>query len=109
MKVFGVAALALLAACGAAASGSGLVDGRLDLPKHLREVSGLVAVDERTVVCVQDEKGALWFVDLRGEATVRSEPFGPAGDYEALARADGAWPKPGASSADTRTPLTSAT
>jgi hypothetical protein len=91
MKVSAVAALALLAACGAAASGSGLVDGRLDLPKHLREVSGLVAVDERTVVCVQDEKGALWFVDLRGEATVRSEPFGPAGDYEALARADGAW------------------
>jgi hypothetical protein len=83
-------AVAVLAACGAA-QGGGLVDGRIELPKQLREVSGCVAVDDRTLACVQDEKGALWFVDLRGEAKVRSEAFGPAGDYEGIARAGEAW------------------
>ncbi|MBM3975028.1 MAG: hypothetical protein FJ301_13110 [Planctomycetes bacterium] len=83
-------AVAALAACGAA-QGGGLVDGRIELPKQLRELSGCVATDERTLVCVQDEKGALWFADLRGERKIRSESFGPAGDYEGLARAADAW------------------
>lgn len=83
-------AVVALAACGAA-QGGGLADGRVDLPKQLREVSGCVAVDERTLACVQDEKGSLWFVDLRGDNKVRSEAFGPAGDYEGLARVGDAW------------------
>ena len=82
---------ALLAACGAGAQGDGAGGDRFDLPKHLREVSGIAIIDDRTLAAVQDEKGALWFVDLRGEAKARSEPFGKAGDYEGLARADGAW------------------
>ena len=82
---------ALLAACGAGAQGDGAGGDRFDLPKQLREVSGIALVDDRTLAAVQDEKGALWFVDLRGEAKARSEPFGTAGDYEGLARADGAW------------------
>lgn len=64
----------------------GLVDGRLELPHSLREVSGIVAVDPTTIACVQDEVGALYFVDLSGERPVREEPFGPRGDYEGLAR-----------------------
>ncbi|MFN9946407.1 MAG: hypothetical protein ACK56S_06145 [Planctomycetota bacterium] len=82
---------ALLAACGAGAQGSGPAGDRFDLPKQLREVSGIALVDDRTLAAVQDEKGALWFVDLRGEAKARREPFGQQGDYEGLACADGAW------------------
>lgn len=90
MKPAACLAVAAIAACGAA-QGGGLVDGRIELPKQLREVSGCVATDDRTLACVQDEKGELWFVDLRGERKVRSEPFGPAGDYEGLARAGESW------------------
>ncbi len=61
------------------------------LPPALREVSGLAAVDRDTVACVQDEVGALYFVDLRSATIVRKVPFGPRGDYEELARVDDAF------------------
>ena len=57
----------------------------LRLPKVLREVSGVVAIDGERLLCVQDEVGALFTVSLVADA-VRSEPFGPKGDYEGLAR-----------------------
>lgn len=66
-----------------------LADGVLILPRPLREVSGIVAVDEDTLVCVQDEVGALFFVDLRGRHPPRREVFGPPGDYEGIAFAGG--------------------
>jgi uncharacterized protein YjiK len=71
---------------GCSAPQAGLIDGELRLPKVLREVSGVTWVDERTIACVQDEVGSLFFVDLRGERPVREVPFGPPGDYEGLAR-----------------------
>lgn len=49
-------------------------------------MSAIVAVDPTTIACVQDEVGAVYFVDLTGERPVREEPFGPRGDYEGLAR-----------------------
>lgn len=76
----------LLVALGCSAPQAGLNDGVLRLPKVLREVSGIAVVDERTIACVQDEVGSLFFVDLRGERPVRELPFGPPGDYEGLAR-----------------------
>lgn len=75
----------LLAGCGAAAP-VGMVDGELELPRALREVSGIVAVDDDTIACVQDEVGALFFVSLHGKAPLRRVEFGPRGDYEGLAR-----------------------
>lgn len=74
----------LTAAC--SAPQAGLVDGVLHLPKVLREVSGMVLADERTLACIQDEVGSLFFVDLRGERPVLEAPFGPPGDYEGLAK-----------------------
>lgn len=79
-----LAGLTACAGCGAAPDD--LRDGVLMLPPQLREVSGLVALDERTVVCVQDEQGALFFVDLWGERPPRVAAFGAPGDYEGLAR-----------------------
>lgn len=84
MNCLGVAALLALGACGAAADD--LADGVLVLPPQLREVSAIAAVDERTVACVQDEVGALFFVDLLGELPLRVAVFGERGDYEGLAR-----------------------
>lgn len=46
----------------------------------------MVAVDDRTLACLQDEQGVLWFVDVLGERPTRSVPFGEPGDYEGLAR-----------------------
>ena len=77
---------ALLALCACAQAVDDLTDGVLLLPPQLKEVSAIVAVDERTVACVQDEVGALYFVDLRGERPLRVAPFGERGDYEGLAR-----------------------
>ena len=56
----------------------------LKLPKVLREVSGVVALDGEQLLCVQDEVGALFTIVLSPLA-VSSQPFGPKGDYEGLA------------------------
>lgn len=77
--------VAALAGCGAAAP-VGMVDGELLLPHQLREASAVVSIDADTVVCVQDEVGALYFVSLSGAHPVRKVEFGPRGDYEGLAR-----------------------
>jgi hypothetical protein len=83
------ASLALLAACGSGPDD--LRDGVMTLPAALREVSGLAVADERTLACVQDERGAIWLLDTTGGAAARAVPFGPPGDYEGLARAGGDW------------------
>lgn len=77
--------LLALAGCGTPAPDA-FADGVLVLPDELREVSGVTAVDEHTIACVQDEAGALYFVDLRGRQAVRRVKFGSPGDYEGLAR-----------------------
>lgn len=79
-----VAAALVLAACGA--TRDDLTDGVIELPAGLREVSGITLVDADTLACVQDEQGAIWFIDLRGIAPPRAVHFGPHGDYEGLAR-----------------------
>jgi hypothetical protein len=60
-------------------------DRAIALPAELREVSGLDAVDEHTVACVDDERGVLFLVDLRSGG-VTQRRFGPDGDHEGLAR-----------------------
>jgi hypothetical protein len=58
-----------------------------ELPAELREVSAVTAVDEKTVACLQDEKGVLFLVDVRDGQVRAAHLFGPDGDYEGLARA----------------------
>jgi len=55
------------------------------LPDELVEISALTAIDDRTVACVQDEVGVVFFVDVREGRVVRQLPFGRDGDYEGLA------------------------
>lgn len=62
-----------------------MTDGSLLLPPALHELSGMVAIDEHTLACVQDELGIVFLVDLRGQQPVRSFPFGRGGDYEGIA------------------------
>jgi uncharacterized protein YjiK len=80
--------LGALAACSATESGHGL--GRpiavLELPKGLRELSGVAAVGAQ-FWCVQDERGAIYRVDRDGN-TVADTKFGAKGDYEDLAVVD---------------------
>ena len=87
MRTFGLLALSWLCACGREPlAPDDLVDGVVVLPRELREVSGICALDDRTLACVQDEAGALFFVDLAGQALPRVSVFAEPGDYEGLAR-----------------------
>ena len=85
----------VLGACSPAASG--LVAGydfreplrSIELPKALREVSSVAAIDDNELACLQDEKGMLYFVDLGSGRVLRRAKFGKKGDYEGLAYRDG--------------------
>lgn len=61
------------------------------LPKSLRELSGMVALDAERIACVQDEKGLLYEVRLAdGEILARTR-FAEDGDYEGVARVGDSW------------------
>lgn len=61
------------------------------LPKALREISGMVALDDERVACVQDEKGNLYEARVCDGELLRKCAWLPDGDYEAVARIDDAW------------------
>lgn len=62
-----------------------------ELPKVLREVSGLTDVSNSEVACVQDEQGTIFIYHLSEKRIVARIPFGEAGDYEAITRVEGAF------------------
>ena len=57
-----------------------------ELPDILIEVSGLTDIDDRTLACVQDELGVVFFYDLEKRRIVRKLPFSDVGDYEGITR-----------------------
>jgi hypothetical protein len=61
------------------------------LPKALREISGMVALDDERVACVQDEKGNLYEARVRDGELLHKRAWLPDGDYEAVAHVDDAW------------------
>ncbi|MFT4515534.1 MAG: hypothetical protein ACI91B_004250, partial [Planctomycetota bacterium] len=83
-------AIALLVLSTACSDPDDLSDGTISLPPSLSELSGMVAVDEHTLACVQDELGVVFFVDLQGKKPIRSVSFGKDGDYEGIAAKDDA-------------------
>ena len=82
--------LLLNAACGSLTP-VGMVDGAMQLPRALREVSAVVAIDAHTVVCVQDEAAALYRVELGSGTVGKPLRFGERGDYEGLAAVGADW------------------
>lgn len=55
------------------------------LPAVLREVSGIDYLDSSHMVCIQDQIGSIFIYNITS-GTLESEiPFGPPGDYEAVA------------------------
>lgn len=57
-----------------------------ELPAELLEVSGLTDVKGRTVACVHDESGTIYFYDLESCAIQRKVEFAGVGDFEGLTR-----------------------
>lgn len=55
------------------------------LPNRLREISGIVALTENELACVQDENGSVFFLSLDGDKSRERIKFGERGDYEDLA------------------------
>jgi uncharacterized protein YjiK len=61
-------------------------DARVVLPYILHEISGITFVDSSTLVCIQDEKGILFFYDMLRNEISRQKEFYVNGDYEGIAR-----------------------
>lgn len=85
-------AVVLLVLSTACSDPDDLSDGSMTLPPSLSELSGMVALDEHTLACVQDELGVVFIVDLQGKEPIRSVSFGNDGDYEGIAaNGDALW------------------
>lgn len=55
------------------------------LPGELEEISGLTAVDDKHLLCNEDETGHLYLFDLEKEEVSRKWSWGKDGDYEGVA------------------------
>ena len=58
------------------------------LPDTLHEVSGIPAIDNNTVACVQDENGVMFIYDVANHSVKHQFSFYKDGDYEGIARVD---------------------
>lgn len=58
------------------------------LPDSLLEISGLTDIDEKTLGCVQDEKGIIFVVDASNGQIQERKTFYLNGDYEGLTLVD---------------------
>lgn len=56
------------------------------LPESLREISGLIDINENTFACVQDENGILFIYDISKNEVVNQYKFNIDGDYEGITR-----------------------
>ena len=90
LRIFLLAITARALACSDAAQAAGYdlahPTRRYPLADELREISGITEVDAHPVACVQDEVGALYFIDLDSRAVTNRLAFGKPGDYEGLTR-----------------------
>lgn len=57
----------------------------IKLSGSLEEISGITALDDNTLLAVQDERGVLYRLDLAGEKITERHRFRPSGDYEDVA------------------------
>jgi len=59
-----------------------------ELPKVLKEVSGLTDISNTEVACVQDEEGSVFIYDMTERRIKSRIPFGEPGDYEGITRVE---------------------
>lgn len=60
------------------------VDEEFILPGKLAEISGLAYLTNHTFLCVQDEKGVLYFYNTAKKEIEHKIKFGKSGDYEGV-------------------------
>lgn len=61
-----------------------------NMPKELKEISGLSYLDDERLACVQDEIGNVYIYNIKTSKIEKTIPFGGTGDYEGLAVVDNA-------------------
>src|SRR5690606_11009362 len=65
-------------------SGVSIIE-KWDLPKDLKEVSGIVYIDQNKFACVQDEDGVIFIYNRSTDKIENEIMFAGNGDYEGLA------------------------
>jgi uncharacterized protein YjiK len=60
-------------------------DNKFKLTKKLKEISGLACYDDKWLIAVQDEKGALYTIDIESGEIEDVIEFSADGDYEGMA------------------------
>lgn len=61
------------------------INAKWELPKELKEVSGIAWLNPNTFACIQDEDGILFIYDLDARSITNRIEFGEPGDYEGIA------------------------
>ncbi|MBT30274.1 MAG: hypothetical protein CMO01_11490 [Thalassobius sp.] len=59
-------------------------DEKYKLPDDLDEISGIQYIKENVIACVQDEKGKIYYYDLKKDEITEKYDFADDGDYEDL-------------------------
>lgn len=60
------------------------IEKKWELPKILREVSGIAHMGNNKIACVQDEDGIIFIYDLVSSTIEKEIEFAGAGDYEGI-------------------------
>lgn len=65
-----------------------IVNTTWELPKDLKEVSGIAWLTPHTFACVQDEDGIIFIYNTKSKSITNKVEFGESGDYEGIAIVD---------------------
>jgi WD40 repeat protein len=56
------------------------------MPAGLNEISGICFLSDKELLCEEDEDGKIYTYDIQAKQITATVDFGPAGDYEDIAR-----------------------
>ena len=59
-------------------------DEVIKLPQKLHEISGITFYKKKELACIQDEKGVVYFYDIKKEKLRNTTPFAKDKDYEGI-------------------------
>ena len=55
-----------------------------EMPKELKEISGLAYFGNGILACINDEEGKVYFFDTKNDQVTQQIKFGKKGDYEGI-------------------------